>query len=88
MITYFRFIRSHDISVLNCSVACVIHVCSGVEFKVGNKATKKITEHPLTTAILEKNLPLFEDLMTEHLESPGNIKVSFVNEYEEITFDR
>ena len=49
---------------------------------------KKMTDHPLTAAILEKNLPLFEDLMTEHLDSLGNIKVSFVNEYEEITFDR
>ena len=66
----------------------MIHVSSGVEFKMGNKATKKMTDHPLTTAILEKNLPLFEDLMTEHLESLGSIKVSFVNEYEEITFDR
>ena len=66
----------------------MIHVSSGVEFKMGNKATKKITDHPLTTAILEKNLPLFEDLMTEHLDSLGSIKVSFVNEYEEITFDR
>ena len=66
----------------------MIHVSSGVEFKMGIKATKKMTDHPLTTAILEKNLPLFEDLMTEHLDSLGNIKVSFVNEYEEITFDR
>ena len=39
-------------------------------------------EHPLTTAILQKNLPLFEDLITEHLDSIENIGVSFPNEEE------
>ena len=41
---------------------------------------KTFVEHPLTTAILQKDLPLFEDLMTEHLDSIENIEVSFPNE--------
>ena len=44
---------------------------------------KKVMEHPLTTAILEKNLSSFVDLMTEHADSLENIKVSFPNEHEE-----
>ena len=39
--------------------------------------------HPLTTAILEKDLPSFVDLMSKHLNSLENIKVSFPNEHEE-----
>ena len=38
--------------------------------------------HPLTTAILEKNLSSFVDLMAEHLSSLENVKVSFPNEEE------
>ena len=40
-------------------------------------------EHPLTTAILEKNLSSFVDLISGHLNSLENIKVSFPNEHEE-----
>ena len=43
---------------------------------------KTFVEHPLTTAILQKDLPLFEDLMNEHLDSIENIEVSFPNEEE------
>ena len=49
-----------------------------------NRRWKKITEHPLTTAVLEKNrsVPVLADLMTEHVDSIENVKVSFPNEEE------
>ena len=50
-----------------------------------NPETTKIMEHPVTTAILERNLPLLLDLVAEHLDSIQNIKVSFPNEEERYT---
>ena len=41
---------------------------------------KTFVEHPLTTAILGKNLPSFLDAMSEHLESLENIAVFFPND--------
>ena len=40
---------------------------------------KTFVEHPLTTAILKKNLSSFVDAMPEHLESSENIAVFFPN---------
>ena len=44
---------------------------------------KTFVEHPLTTAILNKNLPSFLDAMPEHLESLENIAMFFPNEGKE-----
>ena len=44
---------------------------------------KTFVNHPLTTAILEKNLSSFVDLMAEHLESLKNIAAFFPNEGKE-----